>query len=173
MIISKHLKKENIIEYLLYMWHIEDLIRANEFDMDRIRQNIISRFELPPDVLQKMDTWYQNLIDQMALEEIQKFGHLNYLNNLLYQLNDFHLICINDLNDPEYRAIYYTAQPYIAELKSKSKPDAGEVEICLNALYMLMLLRMKKEQPSAETTNAIDTFGRMFSLLNRRYMSRK
>lgn len=31
-------KKENIAEYLLYMWQIEDLIRANDLDMDKIEK---------------------------------------------------------------------------------------------------------------------------------------
>ena len=37
MYISQQLKKQNIAEYLLYMWQIEDLIRANRFDMESIR----------------------------------------------------------------------------------------------------------------------------------------
>ena len=37
-------KKENIAEYLLYMWQIEDLIRANGLDMDRIKSNILDKY---------------------------------------------------------------------------------------------------------------------------------
>ena len=36
MIIARRKRKENIAEYLLYMWQVEDLIRANNFDMDSI-----------------------------------------------------------------------------------------------------------------------------------------
>ena len=32
MIIARQKRKENIAEYLLYMWQVEDLIRANKFD---------------------------------------------------------------------------------------------------------------------------------------------
>lgn len=35
MYISQQLKQQNIAEYLLYMWQIEDLIRANGFDMEK------------------------------------------------------------------------------------------------------------------------------------------
>ena len=38
MYISQQLKKQNIAEYLLYMWQVEDLIRANNFDMEKIRE---------------------------------------------------------------------------------------------------------------------------------------
>ena len=44
MYISQQLKKKNIAEYLLYMWQVEDLIRANGCDMERIRKNIIEPY---------------------------------------------------------------------------------------------------------------------------------
>ena len=43
MIIARRKRKENIAEYLLYMWQVEDLIRANNFDMDsakNVRQSV-------------------------------------------------------------------------------------------------------------------------------------
>ena len=42
--IAQQLKAKNIAEYLIYMWQVEDLIRANECDIDKIRENIISRY---------------------------------------------------------------------------------------------------------------------------------
>ena len=33
MYISQQLKKKNIAEYLLYMWQVEDMLRASNFDM--------------------------------------------------------------------------------------------------------------------------------------------
>ncbi|MDR1865652.1 MAG: DUF4924 family protein [Bacteroidales bacterium] len=173
MIIAQQKRKENIIEYLLYMWHIEDLMRAHRFDILQVREHIISRFGQPENVLQQMDEWYGNLIRQMKEEELQAGGHLHELDEQMHQLNDFHLNLINDLNEPDYRQAYHSAQPCIAELKRKSKPGATEIEVCLNALYVLMTMRMKKTCPSAETTEAIERFGRMLSLLNHRYMSRK
>ena len=44
--IAQQLKEKNIAEYLIYMWQVEDLIRANKCDIDEIRRNIISRYLL-------------------------------------------------------------------------------------------------------------------------------
>ena len=44
MIIARRKRKENIAEYLLYMWQVEDLIRANNFDMDSIRRTVEASF---------------------------------------------------------------------------------------------------------------------------------
>lgn len=35
MFVSKQLKEKNIAEYLIYMWQIEDLIRANGCDIEK------------------------------------------------------------------------------------------------------------------------------------------
>ena len=42
MFVSKQLKEKNIAEYLIYMWQIEDLIRANGCDMEKIKSTIIA-----------------------------------------------------------------------------------------------------------------------------------
>lgn len=54
MYISQQLKQQNIAEYLLYMWQIEDLIRANGFDMEKIRKNIIDPY---PITEEQKKTW--------------------------------------------------------------------------------------------------------------------
>lgn len=44
MITASIKKRENIAEYLLYMWQIEDLIRANNLDIDKIQSTIIDKY---------------------------------------------------------------------------------------------------------------------------------
>ena len=41
MIVAEQKRQENIVEYLLYMWQVEDLIRANALDSDRIRRPVV------------------------------------------------------------------------------------------------------------------------------------
>ena len=169
MIIAGQKKKENIVEYILYMWHIEDLLRANEFDMERIQMNVIARFEQPDDVLQQMTIWYRKLIDSMKEEEVLQGGHLVFLVEQVHQLNDMHLNLINDLNEQQYSQAYHMAQPYIAELKRKSAQGSTEIEVCLNALYMLMMIRIKGVTPFGETVTALETFSNLLALLSAWY----
>ena len=65
MIIASQKRKENIAEYLLYMWQIEDLIRANGLDIERIRQSVINNYPAEPAQLRDMAEWYESLIDMM------------------------------------------------------------------------------------------------------------
>ena len=53
-------RKENIAEYLLYMWQIEDIIRANDLDIDRIKANVIDRYTgLSDEQRLQMTEWYE------------------------------------------------------------------------------------------------------------------
>ena len=54
MFVASQKRKENIAEYLLYMWQIEDLIRANDLDLDKITQNIVAKFNLPEEQQKQM-----------------------------------------------------------------------------------------------------------------------
>lgn len=38
MLIAQKLRKENIAEYLLYMWQVEDIIRANKLEIESIEK---------------------------------------------------------------------------------------------------------------------------------------
>ena len=57
--ISQQLKEKNIAEYLIYMWQVEDLLRANKCDIDLLRSNIISRY--PAEEHAALEEWYGNL----------------------------------------------------------------------------------------------------------------
>ena len=45
MYIAQELRKKNIAEYLLYMWQIEDTIRAFDCSLARIRREYIENFK--------------------------------------------------------------------------------------------------------------------------------
>ena len=46
MFIAQELRKNSIAEYLLYMWQVEDIIRAYGCSLSRIRKEYIDSFEL-------------------------------------------------------------------------------------------------------------------------------
>ena len=58
--IAQQLKEKNIAEYLIYMWQVEDLLRANGCDIDRIRQNIILRY--PEEERPALEEWYHRFM---------------------------------------------------------------------------------------------------------------
>lgn len=61
MYIASQKRKENIAEYLLYMWQIEDIIRANGMDLDKIKSNVIDKFTLSAEQYKEMSEWCESL----------------------------------------------------------------------------------------------------------------
>jgi len=46
MFIAQKLKQTNIAEYLIYMWQIEDIIRAAGCDIDKLKSSFISQYQI-------------------------------------------------------------------------------------------------------------------------------
>ncbi|MDE7443704.1 MAG: DUF4924 family protein, partial [Muribaculaceae bacterium] len=113
MIIASQKRKENIAEYLLYMWQIEDMIRANDLDLDRITQNVINRYQLDEQQRKAMTEWYESLIDMMRRENVVKNGHLQMNKNVITSLAELHQRLLKDPKFPEYAAEFYKTLPFI------------------------------------------------------------
>lgn len=170
MYIASQKHKENIAEYLLYMWQIEDIIRANGLDIERIKKNVIYRFNLDPAREKEMTEWYESLIDMMRREGVEKEGHLQLNKNVIIQLTDLHLALLKDPRFPEYTAEFYKTLPYIVELRAKAGENpAGEIETCFNALYGMLMLRLQSKEISPETQNAITQISRFIARLTKDY----
>ena len=125
------LKKNNIAEYILYLWQIEDYLRA---------------FPQQAEATQEL----RDLNEMMHQENIMNGGHLQLAKNALDELEDLH----NDLLDQEatYRSAIIQISPSLNILKSKTdRPTMSDIEACLVLLYQIMLLKLQKRPISSET----------------------
>ena len=171
MIIAEQKKNENIAEYLLYMYQVEDMIRANQFDISKIEKTIISKFETSYDVKREMFEWYKSLIDHMKEEGKMKSGHLDFLNRIAGELNGLHISMLNDDFDTDYKSVYGKARPNIEALRMRSgHTGEHDVQVSLNGIYGLLILRLQKKEISKETDAAFATITELIALLSARYM---
>ena len=170
MYIASKKHKENIAEYLLYMWQIEDLIRANGLDIDLIKANVIDRFNLDPSQEKEMIEWYESLIDMMRRENVEKSGHLQLNKNVIIQLVELHQTLLKDPRFPDYTAEFYKALPYIVELRSKAGENkSGEIETCFNALYGMLMMRLSGKEITPATRDAIAAISRFIATLAKNF----
>ena len=175
MFISQQLKQSNIAEYLIYMWQVEDMIRANGCDMARIGQNIISRYpSLADEQKKELTQWYEDLIEMMRREEVMQQGHLQINRNVITWLTDLHLQLLASSKFPYYNAAYYKALPFIVELRAKgANKEEPELETCFEALYGILLLRIQKKEVSGETQKAQEAITGLLSMLSTYYIADK
>lgn len=170
MYIASQKRKENLAEYLLYMWQIEDIIRANDLDIDKIKTNVIDKFQLDDAQRKQLVEWYESLIDMIHREGVEKSGHLQLNKNVIIQLTDLHLALLKDPRFPQYTAEFYKTLPFIVELRSKAgDAPAGEIETCFNALYGMLMLRLQSKEITPDTQNAIAQISKFISSLTRNF----
>ena len=156
--IAQQLKEKNIAEYLIYMWQIEDLIRANDCDVDRIEENIVSRYQVSDEERRELTEWYANLASMMREEGVREKGHLQINRNVIINLTELHAALLASPKFPFYSSAYFKALPFIVEL-----------ETCFEALYGMMLLRLQKKPVSPETTKAMEAISSFLSMLANYY----
>jgi hypothetical protein len=143
------LKKNNIAEYILYLWQIEDYLRA---------------FPQQAEANQEL----QDLSQMMHQENIMKKGHLQLAQNALGELEDLH----NDLLDQEatYRAAIIQLTPSLNIFKAKTdRPTMSDVEACLVLLYQIMLLKLQKRLISPETEQVQQQVTKLLQYLSKTY----
>lgn len=170
MFIAKSIREKSVVEYLLYMWQMEDLIRAYGCSLTRIRREYIDRFEYTDQQKDEEEDWFGDLIRMMNQEGKREKGHLAINEVLLQDLGDLHVRLLQSTRFPYYSAEYYRVLPFIVELRQKGDKEIGEIETCLNALYGVMLLRMRQKPISPETAHAIKAITTFLGMLSDYYI---
>lgn len=144
-------KKDNIAEYILYLWQMEDYLRA-------FPQNAEATPEL------------HELNEMMHREGIMEGGHLALANNALNELIDLHAQLLDE--DAMYRAAVIRLTPQLNLLKAKTdRPTMPDIEACLVLLYQIMLLRLQKRPISPETASVQQQATEVLKFLSGAYYS--
>lgn len=174
MLIAQEKRRTNIAEYVLYMWQIEDLIRAYKFNIDTIEEKIISQFNQPEKVRKEISDWYANLIVMMHQEGLREKGHISIVREIVEKMNVLHQKILFENNDGKYLSYFYQAKPNIDEFKSKlPENNINDIEACLDALYALLLMRLQGRTVGKETEAAMMTFSNFMAILSQRFKEKE
>ena len=171
MFISQQLRKKSIAEYVLYMWQVEDLIRAYGCSLSRIKNEYVSQFsDYTDEQRSELVDWYGDLIRMINQEAKREKGHLQINQIVVQDVSDLHAQLLQSSKFPFYNAEYYKVLPFIVELRNRGSKDVGEIETCLNALYGTMMLRLQKKPISPETAHAVKEITTFIGMLSDYYI---
>lgn len=171
MFIAKELRKKSIAEYLLYMWQIEDIIRAMGCSLPLIRKAYVSKFTDYTDEQKEEELdWFGNLVRMINEEGKREQGHLDINTIVVKDMADLHNRLLKSDKFPIYNAEYYKVLPFIVELRNRGDKDVNEIETCLNALYGIMMLHMQKKEITPETEHAIKEISTFIGMLSDYYI---
>ena len=142
-------KKDNIAEYILYLWQMEDYLRA-----------FPEHANATPEL--------SELNEMMHREGIMDGGHLALANNALAELIDLHNTLLDE--DAMYRAAIIRLQPSLNLLKAKTdRPTMSDIEACLILLYQIMLLKLQHKAISPETASVQTQATKILTFLSKTY----
>ena len=174
MYISRQKKEENIAEYVLYMWQIEDVIRACKLDLTKIEKTIISQQDLEDAQREELKAWYKGLTNKMKIQKIEQVGHLREVNEVVEELSMLHNTLLTYYKDEKYIEAYSGAEQYINEFKSVSNnPTASNIEVLFSALYAKLILKLQGRDISSSTEEAFQAFRNVLAYLAAKYKQMK
>ena len=169
MLVAKQKRKENIAEYILYMYQIEDLIRAFKLDMNLIQDRLVVNYKVDEKTTEEIIDWYSNLVIMMDKERIRENGHLQFLKNLINDINEFHLKLLQTEKDQMYVQIYRAVAGLLTELKLKNKAAENDIQLTLDTIYGYLLLKMKKSEVTEATSEAVKRLSQWLGSLSKLY----
>ena len=174
MFIANELRKNNIAEYLLYMWQVEDTIRAFDCSLPRIRREYIERFDYSDEQKEDEADWFGNLIRMMNEEGCRERGHLQINKVTLQLIAELHEQLLHSPKFPFYSTAYYKVLPFIVELRNRgANKEENEIETCLNSLYGVMMLRLQKKEITPNTAHAVKEISTFVGMLSDYYKKDK
>jgi hypothetical protein len=147
MYIARQKRQENIAEYILYLWQLEDLFRALQFSPEAIYSQLVDKQQRPAEEKQAIFLWYMELIALMRSEGKEEHGHLSHTLHLIGELNDLHQTLLSVPAGERYRAVFQPLAPELERLRAKlEKPGISDVEFMMRSLYSAMLYRIKGDE---------------------------
>jgi len=170
MLIAEQKKKDNIAEYILYMWQVEDMIRACNLDIEVVQERIVNPMVDDESIRKQVRNWYADLISKLKMQGKEKSGHLRDLDEYFIELNYLHGTLVGLLGDEKYKSIFQNATPMIADFKKMANTDSiTDIEVCFNALYGKLMLRLQNKEISPETEEAFNAFAHVLAYLSGKY----
>lgn len=149
-------RKENIAEYILYLWQLEDLLRALQFSPEAIYSQLVAPREADETEKQAIFLWYMELANLLRKEGKEQAGHLEHTLHLIADMQNMHLQLMKLPTGENYRALYARLEPELPRLRELVKDSSvSDVELCFRALYAVMLFRIKGDKKHEQTINDV------------------
>jgi hypothetical protein len=166
---AKKLRNENLAEYILYMFQVEDLIRAFRFDENLIRNHLVTKYHSASESSEEIARWYMNLALMMQKEGLKTSGHLQFIINLINDFNGFHQTLLQTGAAENYLHLFQEVAGLITEIRAKNANAENDIALALDTIYGFLLLKLQKKEISANTLDAVKRLSRWMGILSAHY----
>lgn len=166
-------KRENIAEYIVYMYQTEDLITSFDYNLNDINAYVIKHMSQDPQEIKALLLWYADIIDQMKQESLPARG--KRLSSTQAYVQQLSLIHSDQLEQSlAYQELYTRAEKEIQQQIERSEGMVDNpVQACLNAVYGKLVINLNGKSLPAEQEKMVARFGGILAHLTREYHQSK
>ena len=152
--IAQAKRKENIAEYILYLWQLEDLLRALQFSPEAIYSQLVAPRQVDEEQKHIYLLWYMDIVNLLRKEGKEESGHLEHTLHLIADMHNLHLQLLHNPAGEHYRQTFSRLLPQLPQLRTMVKKEyISDTELAFRALYAAMLYRIKGDEKRAATIN--------------------
>ena len=149
--IAQAKRKENIAEYILYLWQIEDLLRALQFSPEAIYSQLVAQRDVEEEQKHIYLLWYMDIVNLLRKEGKDESGHLEHTLHLIADMHNLHLQLMHHPIGEHYRKTFARLAPQLPSLRAMvQKEEISDTELAFRALYATMLYRIKGDKKREE-----------------------
>lgn len=172
MYIARAKRRENIAEYILYLWQLEDLLRALQFSPEAIWSQLVAGQAVgDSDKQNDLLMWYVDFGALLREEGKAQSGHLEHTQHIISDLQNLADDLTKAPAGKHFRELYARLQPELPRLRELTgKNDISDIELSFRALYAAMLYRIKGDKTKESSiSDVIELVSPLIGELSRIY----
>ena len=128
--IAQAKRKENIAEYILYLWQLEDLLRALQFSPEAIYSQLVAPRDVDEEQKHIYLLWYMDIVNLLRKEDKEESGHLEHTLHLIGDMHNLHLQLMHNPIGEHYRSTFAKLLPQLPQLRTMiKKEDISDTEL--------------------------------------------
>ena len=128
MTVAAQKKRSHIVDYLLFTWQMEDLVRAAQFQPRLLEEWAENQANSEGTDPVEESKWLLALAEDMRRSGAEEKGHAGSVKDAMAELAHLHELLLGTLNDARYREAFNEAEPYLKDLGEKSPNEVHPVE---------------------------------------------
>ncbi len=154
---AQTLRKQNVAEYILYLWQLEDMFRALQFSPEAIHSQFVApRTSLDEQSRSHLITWYMELVSLLQKEGKEEKGHIEHTLHLIADMHNLHLQLLELPIGARYRTLVARLDEVMPDLRAIFGNEISDTELAFRALYAAMLYRIKGEGAKGAVADTIE-----------------
>ncbi len=167
---AQSLRKQNVAEYILYLWQLEDMFRALQFSPQAIYSQFVApRTSLDEQSLNALFAWYMELTELLRSEGKEEKGHLDHTLHLIADMHNLHLQLLDLPVGARYRTLLVPLNEVMGDLRAIFGSEISDTELSFRALYAAMLYRIKGEGAKGAVADTLEYISPVIAELSAMY----